>query len=162
MSIEKKIIKLHTMWENTSSETISQNINRILTEDRKMARWADRMDYLAYITQVTKHAAYSWMNKGRKNVKVPFIKLCMIADKLNISIEELMKENNMEKFCIDLIKGNTKKTLATFDTKEEAFAAGEQFRKDNPNEPGMYVCNAYQYDEDGNRYNARWRQFMEW
>ena len=73
-----------------------------------------------------------------------------------------MEENTMEKFCIDYVEGNGKKTLGEYATKEEAFAAGEQFRKDYPDKPGLFVCNGYQYDENGKRYESRWRQFKEW
>jgi len=162
MSIEKKIIQLHQKWDDTPSFVIANNIDRILIEDRKIARWKDRMEYLAYLTSSTKHAAYSWMNNGRAKIKIPFIKLCVLADKLNMSVEKLMEDNTMEKFCIDLIKGDTKKTLAEFDTKDEAFAAGEKYRADHPDEQGSYVCNGYRYNADGNRWETSWRQYKKW
>ncbi len=66
-----------------------------------------------------------------------------------------------EKYCVDLIKGNSKQTLATFDTIEDAFAYGEQLRANHPEETGFYVCNGYMYAGE-KRFESRWRQYKEW
>ena len=68
----------------------------------------------------------------------------------------------MERFFVELIRGNGKRTLAEFDKKAEAFDYGARMRAEHPQEPGIFVCNGYQCDPTGRRYESRWRQYREW
>lgn len=53
-----------------------------------------RLEKIIEITGSNKQTVYSWFNKSRGNVKIPFFKLCMIAEKLDVDIEELLVKNN--------------------------------------------------------------------
>lgn len=68
----------------------------------------------------------------------------------------------MKKFAIELTKGDDEKILAIFDTKEEAMAAGEQYRKQYSREQGLVSCILADFDNDGNRVGNAYRLYNSW
>lgn len=58
--------------------------------------FACRMEKLVSITNSSKPAVYAWLNHGRTNVKILFLKLCMIANVFDVSIIQLLSENKIE------------------------------------------------------------------
>lgn len=57
----------------------------------------------------------------------------------------------MKKFAITLTHGNDKTILALLDTKEEAMAAGEQYRKQYSRKQGLltiYMAHSYDFLKD--------------
>ena len=91
--IASEYLKLTEFWDAANQETISENVRKVLEEkipecrDSFNAVWNKLME----ITGSNKHTVYAWMNKSRNNVKVPLIKLCMIANELNVDVLELLK-----------------------------------------------------------------------
>lgn len=68
----------------------------------------------------------------------------------------------MKKFAIELTKGDDETILALFDTKEEAMAVGEQYRKQYTREQGLVSCILTDFDEKGNRVGNSYRLYHSW
>lgn len=68
----------------------------------------------------------------------------------------------MKKFAIELTKGNEETILALFDTKEEAMAAGEQYRKQYSREQGLINCILAEFDEKGNMVGNSYHLYHSW
>lgn len=67
--------------------------------------------------------------------------------------------NGREKFAIVHTKGNTEKILGTFDTIEEARAAGKELAA--MCEGGLVTLISAEFDENGKRTNGRERIYDE-
>lgn len=98
-SIASRILELNQMWIKAEKSVIANNIVRRLLENNPELLAASsvfnaKLDKLSEITGSNKQTVYAWINNGRKNVKVPFLKLCEIAVYLNVDIEDLMEDNN--------------------------------------------------------------------
>ena len=72
--IASEYLKLTEFWDAAKQETISENVRKVLEEKFPECQ-----------------TVYAWMNKSRNNVKVPLIKLCMIANELDVDVLELLK-----------------------------------------------------------------------
>lgn len=68
----------------------------------------------------------------------------------------------MKKFAITLTHGNDKTILALFDTKEEAMAAGEQYRKKFTREQGLVSCILADFDERENMVGNSYHLYHSW
>ena len=91
MNDAKNILELNKLWDEADSNTIADNVEDLLIS-YGYNTFSDRMEKLVTITNSSKHAVYAWLNHGRTNVKIPFLKLCMIADALNTNIIKLLNE----------------------------------------------------------------------
>lgn len=86
-------LKLTEVWEKASKEAIAENVRKFLEEKNPECQnsfnaiWQKLMD----ITGSKKHTVYAWLNKSRNDVKIPLLKLCMIADELDVDIFEFLK-----------------------------------------------------------------------
>ena len=49
------------------------------------------MDKLIDITKSKKDSIYSWLNRSRENVKVPLLKLCMLAVALDVNVSDFLE-----------------------------------------------------------------------
>lgn len=90
MKSAKIVLELYERWSEIDSDQIADNLRKALN-DLGYSTHTGRMDALISVTKSSKHAVYAWINRGRGNVKVPFIKLCMISDGLDIDINRLLK-----------------------------------------------------------------------
>ena len=147
----KYILTLNDKWNCTDSNVIADNVEEIMRAEG-YDTLNSRLDKLMDITNSTKHAAYAWFNRGRKNVKIPFLKLCAIAEAFNVDIEELLKgEKNMfeKKFAVTKTVGNNEVILKYFDenAKEEAKAYAAEVAKTNTE--GVITCVLARFDADG-------------
>lgn len=92
-SIAKEYLELTKIWSDTDKETILNNVKKyICIKNPEM--YIDFKTYWNSLTQITgakKHTVYAWLNKSRSNVKIPLIKLCMIADAIDIDVVEFFK-----------------------------------------------------------------------
>ena len=84
------IIELTDLWSKTEKEVVLDHITKLL-ESIGFDTVAAQRDYISKITGVSEHAVYAWFNRSREDVKIPLIKLCMIAKALNIDIKNIIK-----------------------------------------------------------------------
>lgn len=68
----------------------------------------------------------------------------------------------MKKFAIEFTHGDDETILELFDTKEQAMAAGEQYRKQYTREQGLLSCILADFDENGNRIGNSYRFYDAW
>lgn len=96
-NLPHQILRLNTQWENTDKGVIATNLERYIEEKYpdECQSCDDRMRKLMFITNSKKQTVYSWLNRSRTNVKIPFLKLCVIADYLKMDIESFL-QNNVE------------------------------------------------------------------
>lgn len=92
--IAAEYIALNEIWNNTSKETLISNVTKYLVNkfpecDTSIAQ----QKKIAEITDSKIHTVYAWINLSREQVKIPLLKLCVIADAIDIDIMKLLKEN---------------------------------------------------------------------
>ena len=68
----------------------------------------------------------------------------------------------MNKFAIKLVKGDNNTILETFDTKEEALAAGKKYRAMYTSEQGLISCIQADFDENNNLTDGSYKLFDAW
>lgn len=164
MNDAKNILELNKLWNEADSNTIADNVEDVLVSCG-YDTFTCRMEKLVEITNSSKHAVYAWLNHGRTNVKIPFLKLCMIADELNTDITILLSggKNMFEKkFAVTKTVGNNEEILKYFgeDEKSEALAYGANIAKDNSE--GVISCILARFDKDGNKKNNECEVFEVW
>lgn len=92
-SLARECLQLNELWSKTDKNIISNNIRKYIKDnipeckDSFNALW----NSLVEITGSTRYTAYAWLNRSRNNVKIPLLKLCMIADKFDVDIIEFFK-----------------------------------------------------------------------
>lgn len=96
-SVAAEYIALNEIWNNTSKETIVVNVIKYITQvfpecDTSTAQ----QKRIAEITDSKIHTVYAWINLSREQVKIPLLKLCVIADTLNVDIMKLLEKINEE------------------------------------------------------------------
>lgn len=94
-NIASEFLKYHALWEQTSKGTIADNIEKYLGEKYPQCNnsYKTTMEVLVEISGSKKDSVYSWLNRSRENVKVPFLKLCNIAQGLGVDIQDLLDAN---------------------------------------------------------------------
>lgn len=94
LNIESEIYKLYELYSDCPKETVTKNIELVLGNSEYMRDKKDsyRIDVLMEITGVKKYAIQSWFNKGRPDVKIPFINLLKISLALHISMKTLLAD----------------------------------------------------------------------
>jgi hypothetical protein len=93
MNLAEKILEIMERREKTSKDYMNSQIEKYL-----ILRYPDcrvsalgKAEKVAELTNVGKETAYSWMNSGRGNVKIPLNKLCELAIKLNTDITNFLE-----------------------------------------------------------------------
>lgn len=71
-----------------------------------------------------------------------------------------MKPTN--KFAIKLVKDNDNTILETFDTKEQALAAGEKYSAQFTRAQGFVSCIQGEFDENNNLVGNRYKLIHGW
>ena len=94
-NLASEILKYYALWKQTSKEVIADNVELYLGTKYPQCNhsYKTKIEFLMEISGSKKDAVYSWLNRGRTNVKVPFIKLCMIAQDLGVGIQDLLDSN---------------------------------------------------------------------
>lgn len=90
MSLAKDIIELTEIWNNTDKTIIVNKIEKIMEYYLMTNSRSKLIAELAKNTNVSIHTAAAWLNRSRKNVKIPLIKLCMLSDHLGIDIKDML------------------------------------------------------------------------
>lgn len=92
-SIAKTYLLLEKEWNETSSEVLTNNVEKYLTMRYPECHTRSVMyKKLSDITESSSHAVYAWLNKSRGNVKIPLTKLCMIAEALHMGVRQFFME----------------------------------------------------------------------
>ena len=91
-TIAKEYIDLTEVWDKADKSIVINNIERVFGDSSTLKRNKDgtRINTLSEITNTDKNTVRAWMNQSRSNVKIPLLKLCMIADALHIDIYTLL------------------------------------------------------------------------
>ena len=107
MSIASEILHYYKLWEDTDKQYLVSQIEKYMAEaypectkqpEHRASRGAASalISRLMHITDSKKDSVYSWLNISREKVKIPFFKLCMLADALNVELSEfLLKEEQI-------------------------------------------------------------------
>lgn len=95
-TIAKQILQYHKKYEELDKTILVENIEKYLSVKYPECSesFEHKMKKLEEITGAKRQAAYAWVNRGRKNIKIPFVKMCIIADALDIDIDKLLEQNN--------------------------------------------------------------------
>lgn len=91
MTITEEIIRLEKQWNEMSSKALTENVKAILIS-RGYTAYKERLNILMEITGSSKFAVGAWFNTSRNNVKIPFLKVCQIADFFNIDLYRVLNE----------------------------------------------------------------------
>ena len=96
-SVAAEYIALNEIWNNTSKETIVVNVIKYITQSFPECDTSTaQQKRIAEITDSKIHTVYAWINLSREQVKIPLLKLCVIADTLNVDIMKLLEKINEE------------------------------------------------------------------
>lgn len=93
-TVAKNYIDLTEKWENTDKLIVINNLERVFGDADVLKRNKDntRREVLSKITSVDAQTIRAWMNKSRMNVKIPLLKLCMIAEALKMDVDVLLSD----------------------------------------------------------------------
>lgn len=95
--IAEEYLLLTEEWKAAAKETIVDNLMKILCEHFPNCQsFNDRQKLISELTYSNKHTVYAWTNLSRGNVKMPLLKLCLIAKELNEEVENFFNQNNKE------------------------------------------------------------------
>lgn len=90
------IARLHKQWKAMNKAEIADNIEKYLYEKYPECQTSFdiKMEKLAEFTGAEKQTIYSWLNRSRERVKMPFHRVCQIAGALEADIEEILTTIN--------------------------------------------------------------------
>lgn len=90
-----QVLQFNSQWENTNQSVIADNVEKYLYAKYPECKesYNAKMDKLIDITKSKKDSIYSWLNRSRENVKVPLLKLCMLAVALDVNVGDFLKSN---------------------------------------------------------------------
>lgn len=90
-----QVLQFNSQWENTNQSVIADNIEKYLYDKYPECKesYNVKMDKLMDITKCKKDSIYSWLNRSRENVKVPLLKLCVLAVALDINVGDFLEAN---------------------------------------------------------------------
>lgn len=90
-----QVLQFNSQWENTNQSIIADNVEKYLYAKYPECKesYNIKMDKLMDITKSKKDSIYSWLNRSRENVKVPLLKLCMLAVALDVNVGDFLKSN---------------------------------------------------------------------
>ena len=94
--IAAQILIYNELWEKTDKSVIAGNVEKYLYLKYPECSGAfdTKMNKLEEITGSKRQTIYAWLNRSRGRVKVPLMKLCVIANALDVDITELLKSEN--------------------------------------------------------------------
>jgi len=90
MNKAKEIIETESKWQRIDSVVLIDNLIEELNK-LQFDTYKQRVQLLAELTGSTKYTVEAWINSGRRNIKVPFLKLCRIASELDLDIDKLLE-----------------------------------------------------------------------
>ena len=90
MMIATEILYLEKEWNEMDSMALTENVKALL-HHQGYTTYKERLNILMEITGLTKFAVAAWMNHSRTNVKIPFLKVCQIADHFQMDLYMILK-----------------------------------------------------------------------
>lgn len=86
------ILELQERWERADKNTIMDNVEHYICAiyPECALKWSAKIHTVSELTDSKTDAVYAWFNRGRENVKIPFLKLCKLATSLNVDIENFL------------------------------------------------------------------------
>lgn len=91
----KEILELENKWQQMDSRSLIDNVRSILY-CHNYVRYTDQYKVMMEITDSKKHTAEAWMNGGREDVKIPFLKLCKIVSYYGLDIDKVLIDYQCE------------------------------------------------------------------
>lgn len=90
-----QVLQFNSQWENTNQSVIADNVEKYLYAKYPECKesYNAKMDKLIDITKSKKDSIYSWLNRSRENVKVPLLKLCILAVALDVNVGDFLETN---------------------------------------------------------------------
>ena len=91
----KDYLQLTAKREQTDKNLICDNLSRIFGFNERRGKAVDNVtlyDVVARLTDCTSSAAFGWMNRSRKEQKIPFDKMCVLADALDIPVHLFLED----------------------------------------------------------------------
>ena len=103
LGIAGEIIKYYDKWERLEKNDLVFWLKKYVSDaypecKNLLEHGTSRGSSTALIQRIMemtgskKDSVFSWLNMGRADVKIPFIKLCKLADALNIELDEFLKK----------------------------------------------------------------------
>lgn len=88
-----QVLQFNSQWENTNQSVIADNVEKYLYAKYPECKesYNAKMDKLIDITKSKKDSIYSWLNRSRENVKVPLLKLCMLAVAFDVNVNNFLE-----------------------------------------------------------------------
>ncbi|WP_295250417.1 hypothetical protein [Ruminococcus sp.] len=88
-----QVLQFNSQWENTNQSVIADNVEKYLYAKYPECKesYNVKMDKLIDITKSKKDSIYSWLNRSRENVKVPLLKLCMLAVAFDVNVNNFLE-----------------------------------------------------------------------
>lgn len=89
-----EVLQFNNQWENTSKSVIADNVEKYLyiKYPKCQTSFNIKMEKLKEITKSKQQTVYAWLNRSRENVKVPLLKLCMLAVALDVNVENFLEK----------------------------------------------------------------------
>ena len=92
------VLELQDKWEHTDKNIIMDNVEYYIGAiyPECTLKWSTKIHTVSELTDSKTDAVYAWFNRGRENVKIPFLKLCKLATSLNVDIENFLITNGIK------------------------------------------------------------------
>lgn len=89
-----EVLQFNNQWENTSKSVIADNVEKYLyiKYPECQTSFNAKMEKLKEITKSKQQTVYAWLNRSRENVKVPLLKLCMLAVALDVDVGNFLEK----------------------------------------------------------------------
>ena len=94
--IAAQILIYNDLWDKTDKSVIADNVEKylFLKYPECSGVFDTKMNKLEEITGSKRQTIYAWLNRSRDRVKVPLMKLCTIANSLDVDIADLLKKED--------------------------------------------------------------------
>ncbi len=101
MNIANQILYYYECWEKVDKNVLVSQIEKYVSEEYPECKnllehgttrgsSAALMGRIMEMTDSKKDSVYSWINRSRTSVKIPFLKLCKLASALNVELEKFL------------------------------------------------------------------------
>lgn len=92
MTYGKDILDMYERCEQTKKEVVTRNLDLLFSVcgETKHSKYYNRSIILSEVTKTKQSTVYAWTCGGRLDIKIPFLKLCMISQAFDIPVEYLI------------------------------------------------------------------------
>lgn len=90
--ISSLILEYNKWWDNTDKSVMADNVEKFIVKKYPECSetFESRWNKLTEISGSKSQTVYAWLNRSRKDVKIPFLKLCKIAVALGVDLADLL------------------------------------------------------------------------